>query len=216
MTPRAGKLAFGLQPILTALPDGTPLLFRPIRADDKADLADAFERLSPRARYLRFLTAMRSLSEEQLRYLTEVDFRRHVAWVAVLPEQPDHPGVGVARWVRDAEDPSQAEMAVAVLDEYQGRGVGRALLRLLMRSAIELGVRTLTALVNPENQPMLALLREAGASGGGYAAGAVQLRLQLPADMEELERRAAPALLRSGRPAPLPRAGPPRSRRRSR
>src|SRR6266536_88238 len=106
------------------LRDGTRILVRPILPVDKDRLREGFARLSQASRYRRFMTSMEALSDRQLRYFTEIDYSDHMAWVAMDPDHPAHPGLGVARYIRLAEDPTTAEAAVTVLDEQQGRGMG--------------------------------------------------------------------------------------------
>jgi RimJ/RimL family protein N-acetyltransferase len=123
---------------------------RPIRPDDKALLAAGMEHLSERSSYQRFLATKHSLSATELRYLTEVDFRDHVAFVAVRPEEPDVL-VGVGRWVRLPSDPEVAEIAFVVADDLQRRGLGTALAEALADAARERGVRRFVATMLPDN-----------------------------------------------------------------
>lgn len=123
------------------LADGRRVLFRPIEPTDKELLADGFHRLSPESRYRRFFRSIDHLSDAQLRYLTEVDQKDHVAWVAVLPDEAKDRGAGVARWVRLADEPDAAEGAITVVDSLQGLGIGKTLLHLLAHVAIERGIR---------------------------------------------------------------------------
>ena len=81
------------------LEDGTRLLFRPIRPEDKERLSEGMSRLSPEARYRRFFRHIDYLSRKQLKYLTEVDFENHFAWLVTLPDRPGEPAVAVGRWV---------------------------------------------------------------------------------------------------------------------
>jgi RimJ/RimL family protein N-acetyltransferase len=126
---------------------------------DRALLAAAFERLSPRSRYLRFLTPLPALPERTLDRLAAVDGREHVALTAV------HEGrvVGVARYVRDRRDREVADVAVTVVDAHQGRGLGRRLLVALLELAADRGLRALTFDVHPDNLVMLRLLHSLGA-----------------------------------------------------
>jgi GNAT superfamily N-acetyltransferase len=142
------------------LADGTELLVRPIRPDDKAALAAAFERLGPESRYTRFLAPMGSLSESQLKYLTEVDHHDHEALVAIEAETGE--GVGVARFVRLADDPQAAEFAVTVVDDWQGRGIGTALLALLADRARDEGIERFRGLMLARNQPVQDLVKMFG------------------------------------------------------
>jgi GNAT superfamily N-acetyltransferase len=135
---------------------------RPIRADDKALLREGFERLSEVSRYRRCAQSVRELTEEQLRYFTEIDYRDHMAWVAVDAAQPSL-GLGVARYIRFRERPNTAEVAITVVDSHQGRGLGTLLLSVLARSAVQHGITTWVAYVVSDNTPMLHLFRDLGA-----------------------------------------------------
>ena len=111
---------------IDVLDDGTPVTLRHIRPDDAAELR-GFDRLSPSSRYRRFMGGMHSLSDETLRYLTCVDCRDHVAIVAVTraPGAEAETGLGIARFIRTADDPTVAEAAITVIDDVQGKGLGR-------------------------------------------------------------------------------------------
>src|ERR1700712_4109648 len=120
--------------------DGFPsVLLRPIAAEDKDALVAGLGRLSERSVYQRFLSPKPRLSTSELRYLTEVDFVDHYALVAVLAGAPDVV-VGVGRWVRSTEAPGDAEIAIVIADDLQGRGVGTALGRALAEAARTRGV----------------------------------------------------------------------------
>jgi protein lysine acetyltransferase len=127
------------------------LLLRPIRPDDKEMLVAGLGRLSDRSVYQRFLAPKPRLTTSELRYLTEVDMLDHYALVAVLAKHPEVL-VAVGRWVRDEERPWEAEVAIVVADDLQGRGVGRALGSALADAAIERGVRRFTATMLPGNR----------------------------------------------------------------
>jgi GNAT superfamily N-acetyltransferase len=146
------------------LRDGTRILVRPVLPEDRERLREGFARLSARSRYRRFLTSLEHLSDQQVRDLTEIDYDDRMAWVAVDPSRPSQPGLGVARYVRIAEEPAVAEAAVTVLDEYQGRGIGTILLRVLAESAREHGIRSFRGYVLAENAPMMDILHDLGAT----------------------------------------------------
>ena len=139
--------------MIERLPDGAPVLIRPIRADDKRMLTDGLRRLSDESVHRRFLTPKRSFSRAELRYLTEVDGRDHVALVAEHPSGPVRRLIAVARFVRLAEDPHAAEVAVTVADDWQGRGLGSMLSEQLASEARRLGIRRLTATMAADNVP---------------------------------------------------------------
>lgn len=142
------------------LPDGTQLLIARLTPDDAPVLADAFARLSTESRRLRFLTSKPSLSEAELRYLTTVDGHNHEALAAIDPDT--RRGVAVARFVRDEHDPTRAEAAITVTDDWQRRGVGKLLLERLSDRARAEGVTHFTALVSTDNRGMKALVKHLG------------------------------------------------------
>jgi RimJ/RimL family protein N-acetyltransferase len=142
------------------LRDGAQIEIRPIGPDDREELAAGMRRLSPESRYRRFFTPASELSETQLTYLTEVDHHDHEALVALDPETGH--GIGVARFVRSPADAETAEVAVAVADSWQGRGVATALLDRLSERARTEGVRRFSADILAENRPMLELIGELG------------------------------------------------------
>lgn len=180
--------------VLGALEDGTPLRFRRIRPDDKDLLQTGFQMLSPQSRYRRFFSMVDHLSQKQLRYFTEVDFVDHFAWIA---EIPDGIGLGVARWIRLKDEPEVAEGAVTVIDTFHNKGIGKALLWLGARSAIEAGIRAIRVSVLSENDPVLTWLREVGAAPGRWSRGVLEVDIPLPHDVEELERSPLPEVFRA-------------------
>jgi RimJ/RimL family protein N-acetyltransferase len=153
---------------------------RPIEADDKRALAHAFEQLSEQSRYQRFLTNVNELSGSELRYLTEVDHHDHEALIAFDPRTGG--GVGVARFVR-LDDGTSAEAAVTVVDDWQGRGLGTTLCRLLAKRAREEGVERFTALLLASNEQVHDVLASLGpAHVISREAGTVQVEVDIPAD----------------------------------
>lgn len=151
---------YGEHPAL--LRDGTTVKVRPIRPEDKEALAAGLSRVSAESRYRRFLRPVTSLSPKELAYLTEIDYSNHFAWVAVDPDD-DQYGLGVARYVRDAKDPTVAEAAVIVVDEYQGKGLGTVLLRLLVATALDKGITTFRGWVLGDNIEVRRPLERLGA-----------------------------------------------------
>src|SRR6476469_5677670 len=143
------------------LRDGSTVLIRQVRGTDAPLLADGFARLTARSRHLRFLGPKKMLSAAELRYLTQVDHHDHEAIGALSPAEGR--GVGVARYIRDADDPRAAEIAVTIVDDWQGRGLGAELLARLSDRARQEGIRRFTALADAGNVAVAALLRNAGA-----------------------------------------------------
>jgi len=172
-------------------------LFRPIHPDDKPRLQEGLTKLSPASRYLRFFSPIDHFTDRQLRYLTEIDYENHFAWVAICPDAVDSPGVGVARWIRLHDDPTIAEGAVTVIDEFQGKGIGKTLLWLATYSAIERGVRAFQMYTLGDNSIVHHLLEDLGAHPVASESGTQEYRVPLPQDPDELEGTPAPLVLRA-------------------
>lgn len=166
------------------LADGRRIVFRPVGPQDKDLIRRGFEALSPESRYRRFFRQLDHLSEEQLRYLTEIDYDNHFAWIAYLPEEEQ--GAGVGRWIRLPDEPEIAEGAVTVVDSLHGLGIGTTLLWLSARSAIERGVNAFRVVVQGENHPILALLESFGVRPDGWESGVAQIDVPLPGDPDDL------------------------------
>jgi nucleotide-binding universal stress UspA family protein/GNAT superfamily N-acetyltransferase len=161
------------------LRDGARVRLRPIVPEDKAPLAASFERLSEQSRYRRFLTTKSKLSAAELAYLVdEVDHSDHEAIVALEPATGSI--LGIARYVRSKDDPQAAEVAVTVADDWQRRGLGRALLDRLTYRARREGVRRFSALVLGENRPALGLFAGFGEAHQHRDASEIELLIDLP------------------------------------
>ncbi len=152
-----------LDPEPVTLKDGTQIVIRPIHPDDAADLQDAFQRLSMESIYLRFLSVKKELTDEEARILSSVDYTSRMAFVAICMENEHEIVVGVSRYaLLDADDPEMAESAVVVADEYQGRGIGKLLLRRLVSYARAKGIHYLCGNMQIGNNRMLELVRRSG------------------------------------------------------
>jgi RimJ/RimL family protein N-acetyltransferase len=167
--------------MIVRLNDGTALLVRPIRPTDKSRLAAGLDHLSERSRERRFLGPKPRLARRELRYLTEVDRHDHYAIVALAPGT-DYI-VAAARYVRDREDRSAAEAAVVVMDNLQGKGLGKQLARMLADAALENGIREIHATMLSDNLPALALMRVISAClrDGGHHMGQHEVVAELAA-----------------------------------
>ncbi|HSK57699.1 MAG TPA: GNAT family N-acetyltransferase [Actinomycetospora sp.] len=148
---------------------GDRVLVRSLRPDDEAGLGAMFDDLSNSSRYQRFLAGKPSVSARALRRLVDVDHRDHVALVAVAPDGEDGGDsdggakvIGEARWVRDEGDPTLAEMAITVADDWQQRGLGTALADDLARRAVEEGVDRFAAEVLTDNDGIRRLVEHVG------------------------------------------------------
>jgi RimJ/RimL family protein N-acetyltransferase len=160
------------------LRDGSQARIRPVRPEDKMRIQCGMKLLSAESRYLRFFNDAAELSPELLVYLTEVDQDNHVAWIAVNPAVSGEPGMGIARFVRLPEEPHTAEIALTVVDKFQGLGLGNALLNILFVRAEQLNVRTLRAIVLPDNYHIIHWLKRLGASSV-FKDGCIELNLSV-------------------------------------
>jgi GNAT superfamily N-acetyltransferase len=156
--PSTGELVAVGAPIV--LRDGSRVRLRQGHSSDKELLLRGFERLSPESRYRRFLAAMPELSEGTVRYLTEIDHHDHEA-IAALDEKTGE-GIGVARYVCDPERRGVAEVAVTVIDDWQGKGVGTLLLEVLGARGRAEGIRSFTALMLAANREMMDVIKGLG------------------------------------------------------
>jgi RimJ/RimL family protein N-acetyltransferase len=166
--------------VLYTLPSGSRVLVRPIAADDKDKLAHGLRQLSHESIRKRFLAAKPRFTSAELRYLTEVDGRNHIALVAVLEDDPDQL-VGVARCVRLPDQVATAEMAIVVGDPWQNQGLGRAMATALADAALAVGIRRFAATMLGDNEPARRLMRtfarrlEQGQVSGGVREVLVEL-----------------------------------------
>jgi acetyltransferase len=141
---------------------GMQCVFRAIRPED-ADALQRFARgLSEEARYFRFLSTMAELSPSMLARFTQIDYDREMAIVAVVPDDTSGERIiGVARYLLNP-DAATAEFALVVGDEYQGMGIGSALMKRLCDIARERGLKAVIGLVIGNNSDMLALMKRLG------------------------------------------------------
>jgi GNAT superfamily N-acetyltransferase len=163
------------------LADGTGIALRPLRPGDGNLLAAGFDRLSARSRYNRFLTPVPHLTDSMLAFLTSVDGFNHRAWGAMVTERDGSlAAAGVGRWVRTGQDRAVADLAVTVLDDYQGRGLGGLLLDVAVLDAFACGVERFEGVVLGENISSRRMLARGGArlrpDGGGVLAYTLELR----------------------------------------
>ena len=141
-----------------ALRDGRRIEIRSLRPDDRPGLLNAVERTSAQSLYRQFFGAKRGVSEKEIEFFLNVNFIDHVALVATIEEESQAIIVGGGRYV--IVRPGTAEVAFAVIDDYQGQGIGGALLRHLIALARGARLKELIAEVLPENRPMLKLFEK--------------------------------------------------------
>ena len=141
--------------------DDTPITIRPISAADY-DLEQEFvSGLSAASGYQRLMSPRR-LSAEEIRRFTDIDDQREMALIATTPVDGRERQIGVARYVKDESVPGEAEFAIVLADDWQGRGLGRKLLASLLAAAHADGVQRAVATTLSSNDAMLALARRLG------------------------------------------------------
>jgi GNAT superfamily N-acetyltransferase len=149
-----------------------------LRPEHRADLVAAVDRSSARSLYQRFFHPKRSFTEKEVAYFMELDFVNHIALVALVKEGRRPVIVGGGRYV--IVRPGTGELAFAVVDQYQGQGIGAALMRHLATIAREAGVGELIADVLADNISMLKVLESSGFSSSiTREAGVVHVSLKL-------------------------------------
>ena len=179
------------------LADGARILIRPLLYGDRHELAEGYQQLSGKSRRLRFFSAPKGLSDEDVEYLTNIDYHDHFAWAAFAIDAPGSPGVGVARYIRDPIRPTQAESAVTVLDAYQHRGLGTLLLLLLADQAQRNGITTFVSYILWDNQDVLDALTAAGARIEPDEPGVARVEVDIPPAEEPTRLPGLRAVLRN-------------------
>jgi GNAT superfamily N-acetyltransferase len=157
---------------------------RPLQAGEAALVDRVFVGLSPRSRYLRFLTGQPRLSARERRCLANVDDRDHFAWIAL--SDSDEP-LAIAHAIRLADQSTCAEVAMAVIDAWQRRGVGVALLTRLITDIVEVGIERIYATVLVEQDGLLNVMASAGWQVASHDEFSVELFLDLPPSIDEIQ-----------------------------
>jgi GNAT superfamily N-acetyltransferase/acyl carrier protein len=161
--PRAAAVPARPLPCTKHRIDGTPVVLRPMHAEDAPLEADFVRHLSSDTRYKRFMLTLRELSQAKLKYLTEVDQDRHVALVATADRDGQQALVGVARYIVDPAG-TGCEFAIAIDDAWQGSGLAGILMHALMDVARARGLASMEGMVLATNTRMLKFTRQLGFS----------------------------------------------------
>ncbi|HJS63172.1 MAG TPA: GNAT family N-acetyltransferase [Pseudolabrys sp.] len=142
------------------LRDGRTFEVRALKPTDEANMLAAVDRIGAQSLYRRFMGAKRGFSNKERAFFLNVDFVNHVALVAEVKDGDRASIVAGGRYI--VEKPGTAEVAFAVVDDYQGQGIGAALLRHLAALALEAGLKEFTAEVLADNTPMLKVFERSG------------------------------------------------------
>src|SRR3979490_982885 len=144
------------------LSDGSQIEIRALRREDEADMLAAVGKTSAQSLQRRFFAMKRHFSDKERAFFMDIDFKNHVALVALAEEAGHKVVVGGGRYI--VFEPGRAEMAFVVIDTWQGRGIGSILMRHLVKIARDAGLKELTAEVLPENAAMLKVFGKFGLS----------------------------------------------------
>jgi GNAT superfamily N-acetyltransferase len=161
------------------LGDGREVTLAPLTPAAKPLIAKGIERVSPESSRRRFFTVRRHFSERELDEMTTLDGWSRYA-IGATASSPDGPvGAAIARFARSAEDPTSAEVALLVVDDFQHAGLGRVLIARIAEAASVRGIERFTALVLRDNLPMIGLLRRYAPDLSIVAAGE-HFRIEVP------------------------------------
>ena len=141
--------------------DGNPVTIRPIRAEDATMEQDFVQHLSADSRYKRFMSTLKELPPGKLKYLTEIDYVRHLALVAIIEQEGRQVEIGVARYVAGPSG-DDCEFAIAIDDTWQGSGVAGILMLSLIDAARARGMRKMEAFILASNDKMIKFARQLG------------------------------------------------------
>ena len=156
------------------------MTIRPIEAGDGDRLREVWDGMSELSRRRRFLASTNAeMSEDDVRYLVEVDHNRHEALIALDEEGR---AVAVARYVRTPGDRTSAELAVVVVDDWHQRGLATELLERLTDRARERGIERYTAIVSSDNDVVIDALERAGAVRTAEPDGEIEFSIDFPAE----------------------------------
>ena len=172
------RLAAYVEPIPVTLRDGSELHLRPVLPGDNERTVHGPVQFSSDTLYRRFQT-VRTPTASLMAYLFEVDYVDHFVWVLTDGRGAHSPVVADARFVRE-DDPTVAEVAFIVGDDYQGRGIGTLLMEALAVAARSDGIRRFTARVLSDNVPMRAILDHQGATWHRDDLGVVTTVVDVP------------------------------------
>jgi GNAT superfamily N-acetyltransferase len=143
------------------LDSGEPVLLRPISRRDAARMRDGIAALSDHSRYLRFFNGSQTMPDHVIERLCDADGWKHVAWGAIDLSSPEQPAIGAVHAIRRGAS-CDAELALAVLDDWHGKGLARLLLTGVIADARAAGITHLTAETFAENRATRQLFRSLG------------------------------------------------------
>jgi GNAT superfamily N-acetyltransferase len=177
--------------IHSALNDGTAICLRTITPDDEARIRDGIAKLSAESRYLRFFSPASAFPDAVVHRLADVDGHDHIAWGALCSDCPGWPAIGAVHAMRhrhdgDGEEGRVGEFSVAVLDEFQGRGLARMMTAALLVQCRAEGLALLDVHILSENAAARRLVKSLDAVWTGESAGVAEYKLDVEAAIAAL------------------------------
>lgn len=180
----------------TRLEDGRRICIRAVRPDDEPRMRGGIEQLSAQSRYLRFFSPAPRPPERVIAQLVAVDGHRHLAWGAILSDDPEHLALGAVHAVRTEEGSGFAEFAVGVLDAFHGLGLARMLTCVLLIHCRTEQIATLDVQILAENRAAASLVKSLGAQRVSTSQGISDYQLDTAAALALLQTSPAPEGLR--------------------
>ncbi|MGB7654974.1 MAG: GNAT family N-acetyltransferase [Novosphingobium sp.] len=177
----------------TKLENGLPICIRAVRPDDEERLRSGIERLSQQSRYMRFFSVAPAPPDRVIAKLVQVDGHHHLAWGAILSDDPAHDAIGVVHAIRTDPGTQRAEFAIGVLDAWHGLGLARMLTAVLLVHCRGEGIATLDAQILSENKAATGFVHSLGAVRRGTDTGVAEFTLDVAGALEVLRRSAEPA-----------------------
>ncbi len=181
----------------TRLESGRRICIRAVRPDDEPRMRSGIEQLSSQSRYLRFFSGAPRLPDRVVAKLVEVDGHRHLAWGAILTDDPEHLAIGAVHAVRPDTDSSRAEFAVGILDAYHGQGLARMLTAVLLIHSQAEDIAAMDVQILAENTAAANLVRSLGGERRGTEQGVSDYVLDTTAALETLRSNPEPAGLQA-------------------
>lgn len=165
--------------VCSALSDGTPVCLRTITPEDENLLREGGAKLSAESRYLRFFSPAPRLPDDVIERLLDVDGHDHIAWGAICTECEGQPAIGAVHAVRYRGGGRAGEYSVAVLDEFQGKGLARMMTAALLLQCLTEGLTMLDVHILSENHAAAKLVKSLGGKWKTEGAGVAEFALDV-------------------------------------
>ncbi|MCO7614121.1 GNAT family N-acetyltransferase [Pseudomonas chlororaphis] len=147
---------------IDALSDGSHVLIRPLRPEDRGREKAFIENLSPVTRHQRFLGEVKEVGDQLLDQLMDVGTPQRVAYVALVHDNGELREVGISRYAQVDDQPWRCEFAVTIADQWQGKGLGALLMQHLIDEARSHGFQQLYSVDSASNYSMRRLAKQLG------------------------------------------------------